>query len=60
MAIDGWKDGISRDDVREHAEYMAALCKTYMDEFQKVGFGREEALRLMIVIIPVGLNPDHK
>lgn len=56
MAIDDWKDGVSSDGAKEHAQYMAQISKHFMDAFQSHGFSREEALRLTIEIVPRGMG----
>lgn len=57
---DGWKDGISSENVREHAEYMAKIANIFMEVFQANGFTRDEALKLTIAIVPRGMGHDGK
>lgn len=53
---DSWKDGESVDGAKEHAEYIAVIAKSFLDAFQAHGFTREEALRLTIAIVPMGMG----
>jgi hypothetical protein len=55
---DGWKDGVSSDGIKEYANYVAEAAKAFINAFIEKGFTREEALRIVIQLLPKGFN--HK
>ncbi len=58
MADDSWKDqALNPEGGRDYADYMARLFKVFVEEFQKHGFNRTEAIQIAIAIVPTGLNP---
>lgn len=51
---DDWKDGVSRDDAKEFADYMAEITKHFVDALERKGFTRAEAVQLAAALVPMG------
>ncbi len=61
MEGDEWKDqSQSSESAREYAEYLARLSKVFVEELEKAGFSRPEAIQLAIVLVPSGLGAGPK
>jgi len=52
MLDDSWKDESASDDqTKDHARMMVRVLKIYMEEFEKVGFTRAEAIDIGTKIV---------